>query len=131
MPRTTQQPTTTPTETLTQPTASDPLLQPEYETAPPSGPDAVRGAQCPPELVLRGMPVICSACRARRDWLLINHRRNVWVRCRCGNEWLEPELTRWDFDELLTDPSWTYYPTVEQGRSALGVDGTFAGLCLE
>ncbi|GHF38931.1 hypothetical protein GCM10018790_15910 [Kitasatospora xanthocidica] len=31
-----------------------------------------------------------SACRARRDGLLLNHRRNVRVRCRCGNEWVVP-----------------------------------------
>ena len=33
-----------------------------------------------------------TACRARRDWLLINHGRNVWIVCRCSNQWLEPEI---------------------------------------
>ncbi|MFI9332447.1 hypothetical protein ACIGZJ_33565 [Kitasatospora sp. NPDC052868] len=132
MPRTAEQPATTvPAATVVQPAASDPLLQLEYETTPPSGPDAIRGAQCPHELALRGMPVVCSGCRARRDWLLINHRRNVWVRCRCGHQWLEPEITRKDFDAMLTDPSWTYYPTLAQGQIALGFDGTFAGLYVE
>ncbi|MEE1786935.1 hypothetical protein PUR71_29120 [Streptomyces sp. SP17BM10] len=134
MPRTTEQPTTitTPPAPLVQGAVDcDPLLQLAYETAPLSGPDALRGAKCPHELALRGIPVVCSACRARRDWLLINHRRNVWVRCRCGSEWLEPEITRKDFDEMLSDPSWTYYPTLERARIALGFDGTFAGLYLE
>ncbi|TQF02031.1 hypothetical protein E6W39_06755 [Kitasatospora acidiphila] len=131
MPRTTEQPTTTPSTPTVRPTASDPLLQLAYETAPPSGPDAMRGAQCPHELSLRGMPVVCSACRARRDWLLINHRRHVWVRCRCGNEWLEPEITRKDFDAMLTDPTWTHYPNLTQACVALGFDGSFAGLYLE
>ena len=39
-----------------------------------------------------GIPVMCTACRARRDWLLINHGRNVWIVCRCSNQWLEPEI---------------------------------------
>ncbi len=129
MPRVTEQPATT-TPSVQGPATSDPLLQLAYETQPPSGPDAVRGAQCPYELALRGMPVVCSACRARRDWLLINHGRRVWIRCRCGSEWLEPEITRQDFDAMLTDPSWTYYPTLDQARIALGFDGTFAGLYL-
>lgn len=132
MPRTAEQLTASPTTPAVQtPAASDPLLQLEYETQPPSGPGAVRCAQCPHELAMRGIPVTCSACRARRDWLLINHGRRVWIRCRCGSEWLEPEITRKDFDAMLVDPSWTYYPTLEQARIALGFDGTFAGLYLE
>ncbi|MEV7121176.1 hypothetical protein [Kitasatospora griseola] len=130
MPRTTEQPTTKAAPAV-QPTVGDPLLQLEYETAPPSGPDVIRGVQCPHELALRGMPVICSACCAGRDWLLINHRRNVWVRCRCGNQWLEPEITRGDFDAMLTNPTWTHYPTLQQGQVALGFDGTLAGIYLE
>ncbi|MFF2955893.1 hypothetical protein ACFVVU_31655 [Kitasatospora sp. NPDC057965] len=130
MPRTAEQPTT-PATPVAQPKASDPLLQLEYESAPPSGPDAVRGAQCPHELALLGMPVVCSNCRARRDWLLINHRRNVWVRCRCGHEWLEPEITRRDFEAMLDEPTWTYYRTLADARTALGFDGIFTGLYLE
>ncbi|MFJ8442826.1 hypothetical protein [Kitasatospora griseola] len=131
MSRATEQPVTTQATPVVQPTAGDPLLQLEYETAPPSGPDAARAVQCPHELALRGMPVSCSNCRARRDWLLINHRRNVWIGCRCGHQWLEPEITRKDFDAMLTNPTWTHYPTLAQGQAALGFDGTFAGLYLE
>lgn len=78
-----------------------------------------------------GIPVMCSACRARRDWLLINHGRNVWVRCRCGNQWLEPEISRADFDALVGGPHGTTYPSVEAGLAALGFDGVFAGIYLE
>ncbi|MFF3069215.1 hypothetical protein [Kitasatospora sp. NPDC057936] len=128
----TEQITTTPTPITTPvPAASDPLLQLAYETQPPSGPEAVRGVLHPAELALRGMPVTCSACRARRDWLLLNRRRNVWVRCRCGNEWLEPEITRQDFDALIADPTWTHHPSTEAGRVALGFDGTFVGVYLD
>ncbi|WP_329571214.1 hypothetical protein [Kitasatospora sp. NBC_01266] len=132
MPRTAEKPTATPAAQIAPaPAGSDPLLQLQYETQLPGGPGAVRCAQCPHELVLQGMPVICSACRARRDWLLINYGRWVWIRCRCANEWLEPEVTRKDFDDMLVGPSWTYYPTLDEARIALGFDGIFAGLYLE
>ncbi|WP_239481761.1 hypothetical protein [Streptomyces sp. CS014] len=72
----------------------------------------------------------CTACRARRDWLLINHGRNVWVCCRCSNQWLEPEIGRADFDALIAIPDGTIYPSVEQGLAALGFDGAFAGMYL-
>ncbi|MDW4911589.1 hypothetical protein RB628_41475, partial [Streptomyces sp. ADMS] len=86
------------------PAGSDPLLQLQYETQPPNGPGATRCLSHPPQLSLRGIPVMCSACRARRDWLLINHGRNVWVRCRCSNQWLEPEISRADFDAMIAIP---------------------------
>jgi hypothetical protein len=113
------------------PAGSDPLLQLQYETQPPSGPGATRCLSHPPELSLRGIPVMCSTCRARRDWLLINHGRNVWVRCRCSNQWLEPEISRADFDAMIAIPDGTTYPSVEQGLAALGFDGAFAGTYLE
>nr|BFD94049.1 hypothetical protein KitaXyl93_54090 [Kitasatospora sp. Xyl93] len=132
MPRTTEQTTTPAPITAPTPTSTDPLLQLKYETQPPSGPEAVRLVQCPTELALRGIPVTCSGCRARRDWLLINHRRHVWIRCRCGAEWLEPEITRRDFDAMLAaNPSWTHYRTLAEAQIALGFDGIFAGLYLE
>lgn len=77
------------------------------------------------------MPVTCSACRARRDWLLLNHRRNVWVRRGCGDEWLEPEITRKDFDAMIANPTWTHHPDTDPARVALGFDGTFAGSYLD
>lgn len=112
------------------PASTDPLLQLEHETQPPSGPGATRCLSHPRELALRGIPVMCTACRARRDWLLINHSRNVWIVCRCSNQWLEPEISRADFDALIAIPGGTTYPSVEQGLTALGFDGAFAGAYL-
>ncbi|MFD7093077.1 hypothetical protein [Streptomyces sp. NPDC059883] len=111
------------------PASTDPLLQLEYETQPPSGLGATRCLSHPRELVLREIPVMCTDCRARRDWLLINHGRNVWVCCRCSNQWLEPEISRADFDALIALPG--AYLSVEQGLIALGFDGVFAGIYLE
>lgn len=108
----------------------DPLRQLQYETQPPTGPGVTRCTGHPRELALRGIPVMCSACQARRDWILINHGRNVWIRCRCGNQWLEPEIRRADFDALLANPNWTNYPSLEQAMTALGFDGSFAGTYL-
>ncbi|MFE3874856.1 hypothetical protein ACFXPX_10710 [Kitasatospora sp. NPDC059146] len=128
----TEHTTTAPTPIATPvPVGSDPLRQLEYETQTPSGPEAVRGILHPAELALRGMPVTCSACRARRDWLLLNQGRDVWVCCRCGNDWLEPEITRKDFDALIADPTWTRHPSTGAGRVALGFDGIFAGIYLD
>ncbi|MFE6719421.1 hypothetical protein ACFVDU_17815 [Streptomyces albidoflavus] len=110
---------------------TDPLLQLRYDTQPADGPGATRCVSHPHELALAGIPVTCSDCRARRDWLLINHGRNVWVRCRCGNQWLEPEIARADFDALVASPYGTTFPSVEAGLVALGFDGTFAGAYLD
>lgn len=113
------------------PADTDPLLQLQYETQRAEGPGATRCVSHLLELALGGIPLLCSACRARRDWLLINHGRNVWIRCRCSNQWLEPEISRADFDALIASPYGTTYPTVEEGLAALGFDGVFAGTYLE
>ncbi|MEU9319548.1 hypothetical protein [Streptomyces sp. NPDC048295] len=113
------------------PAGTDPLLQLQYETQPADGPAVTRCVGHPCELTFGGIPARCSACRARRDWLLINHRRNVWIRCRCGNQWLEPEISRADFDALIGGPDGTSYPSVEAAMIALGFDGVFAGIYLE
>ncbi|MFC8015227.1 hypothetical protein [Streptomyces cinereoruber] len=113
------------------PAGTDPLLELEYETQQSSGPGATRCLGHPGELALGGIPTRCSACRARRDWLLINHGRTVWVRCRCSAQWPEPEISRTDFDALIASPYGMTYPTVEQGLAALGFDGVLAGTYLE
>uniref|UniRef100_A0AAU2VYE5 Uncharacterized protein n=1 Tax=Streptomyces sp. NBC_00008 TaxID=2903610 RepID=A0AAU2VYE5_9ACTN len=110
-------------------TGIDPLLQLQAETRPADGPGAIRCVVHSRELALGGIPVMCSACRA--DWLLINHGRNVWVRCRCGNQWLEPEISRADFDALVGAPHGTTYPSVEAGLAVLGFDGVLTGTYLE
>ncbi|MFF4453784.1 hypothetical protein [Streptomyces goshikiensis] len=123
--------TTEPTPVLPVfPVGTDPLLGLQNEIQPADGPGATRCVSHPHELALGGIPVMCSDCRARRDWLLINHGRNVWVRCRCGNQWLEPEVSRSDFDALIASPYGTPYPSVEEGLVALGFDGVFAGIYL-
>ncbi|MGA5795403.1 hypothetical protein ACPC27_10750 [Streptomyces cellulosae] len=113
------------------PTDTDPLLQLQYETRPTDGPGAIRCVGHSRELALGGIPVMCSACQARRDWLLISHGRNVWIRCRCGDQRLEPQISRADFDALIGDPNGATYPNVEAGLVALGFDGVFAGIYME
>ncbi|MFD9292731.1 hypothetical protein ACFWBV_31555 [Streptomyces sp. NPDC060030] len=113
------------------PAGADPLLKLQYETQPADGPGTTRCVSHPHELTLGGIPAMCSVCRARRDWLLINHGRNVWIRCRCSNQWLEPEISRAHFDALIDGPHGTTYPSVEEGLIALGFDGVFAGIYLE
>ncbi|WEV30058.1 hypothetical protein OYE22_30995 [Streptomyces sp. 71268] len=127
--RTTDRPTG-PSPVPVLPAGTDPPPQPEHERQPSNGPSATRCLSHPRELTLRGIPVMCTACRARRDWLLINHGRDVWICCRCSNQWLEPEINRADFDALVVIPDGTIYPSVEQGLTALGFDGTFTGTYL-
>ncbi|AEN10820.1 hypothetical protein K373_02113 [Streptomyces sp. DvalAA-21] len=128
----TTDPTTKPAPALpVLPAGTDPLLHLQNEMQPADGPGATRCLSHPHELALGGIPVMCSTCRARRDWLLLNHGRNVWVHCRCGNQWLEPEISRADFDGLIGTPDVTNYPSIEQALTALGFDGAFAGTYLE
>ncbi len=128
--RTTER-TTAPKPALpARPDAPNTRPQRQYEPQSRNGPDATRCLTHPHTLTLRGIPALCSFCNARCDWLLINHLRNVWICCRCNNQWLEPEITPADFDALITVPRITIYPSVEQGLAALGFDGTFTGAYL-
>ncbi|GAA1890698.1 hypothetical protein [Streptantibioticus ferralitis] len=112
----------------TQPTAcSGPLLQLEFQPEAPTGPVAIRCLRHWQELALRGIPAFCSACSARRDWLLINEGRTVWIQCRCGNQWAEPEITRADFEALINTPDQVLYPSLNDAIAAQGFDGTLAG----
>jgi hypothetical protein len=123
---TTDRPIAPPT---TAPPASDaPLRQLANQPEPPTGPLAIRCINHPQEISLCGIPVRCSACCARRDWLLINQSRTVWVRCRCGHQWTEPEITRADFDALVHTPELTTYPSVDDAIAAAGFDGVLAGV---
>jgi hypothetical protein len=129
--RTTDHPTEAPPAPPATPVGSDPLLQLRYENRDGSGPHALRYIRHPQEIALRGIPVMCPACRARRDWLLMNEGRNTWVFCRCGTEWHEPEITRAAFEALTRLPDTTAYTSVEQALAAMGFDGGFAGIYLE
>lgn len=131
MPRTTNRTTESTPALSARPADTNPLLHLTYETPPPTGPGGTRILIHPRELTLRGIPVICPSCQARRDWLLLNHSRNVWIVCRCSEQWLEPEITRADFDAMIDIPGYTVYPSVTQGLTALGFDGSFAGIYLD
>lgn len=102
-----------------------------HQPEPPADPLGIRGLSHPHELPLRGIPAMCSACGARRDWLLINRGRDVWIRCRCAHQWPEPEITRAGFEAMIALPACTTYPTTQVAMLALGYDGSFAGVYLE
>ncbi|GAA1146308.1 hypothetical protein F4556_003759 [Kitasatospora gansuensis] len=86
----------------------------------------VRAVPHPGELDAHGIPITCAYCRARRDWLLLNVRQQVFVRCRCAHEWHEPDLTRAYFDQHFTEAEheWADYDTAMR---ALAFDGLLAG----
>jgi hypothetical protein len=96
-----------------------------------SGPRALRYLRHPQALALRGMPVFCRTCNARRDWLLMNQGRDTWIYCRCGARRHESEITRAAFEDLAGLPDTIVYPTVAAALAAMGFDGTFAGMYLE
>lgn len=95
-----------------------------------AGPHRTRVVAHPESYALQGMPVWCTVCGARRDWAFINHGRHVWVRCRCGHEWHEPELTRADFDALVLPGAGVEYANVDEMLAKLGFDGIFRGMYL-
>lgn len=118
------------TVTLTDPSKTTPVAHELRSSAAPTGPHRTRVVAHPGAYALRGIPVRCTACGARRDWALINQGRHVWVRCRCGHEWHEPEITRADFDALVRSGGAITYPSAEHALDSLGFDGSFRGLYL-
>lgn len=131
MPETTDHREAPASDLTASPAATNPLPRLTYAPEPTSAPNTVRGLNHPHELVLRGIPVMCSACGARRDWLLINQGRNVWVRCRCSHQWFEPEISRGGYEAMVGTSDSTTYTSVERALLALGFDGSFAGTYLE
>ncbi|MFD7645626.1 hypothetical protein ACFV4P_33825 [Kitasatospora sp. NPDC059795] len=98
-------------------------------TNPNPNPDhrpVVRAVPHSGELDARGIPITCARCHARRDWLLLNVRDHVFVRCRCAHEWEEPDLTRAYFDLHFTEPEHEW-ESFDDGMRALGFDGLLAG----
>lgn len=124
-------PTDTAPATTDQPTPSSALpdTAPSPEPREPGGPAEVRVVRHPDAYDLRGMPVLCTGCKARRDWAFINQGRNVWVACRCGHTWHEPEMGRRDIDPLVGSTTVTY-PTLRAALTSMGFDGTFRGTYL-
>ncbi|MFD6153599.1 hypothetical protein [Streptomyces sp. NPDC060243] len=127
--RTATEPTADTTETITHRPlpAPSPDSEPRHEPGSDAGPEAVRIVEHAGQYDLRGMPVWCAECGARRDWAFIGQRRNVWIACRCGTVWYEPEMGRRDIDALYR-PGGPTYPTVRQALAAIGRDGAFRGL---
>ncbi|WP_052509664.1 hypothetical protein [Kitasatospora griseola] len=89
-------------------------------------PTTIRAVPHPDELDARGIPIICPSCRASRDWLLLNVREHVFVRCRCAYEWHEPDLSLTFFEQHFTTPEdeWDDFNTAMR---ALAFDGLLAG----
>ncbi|MFJ2578388.1 hypothetical protein [Kitasatospora aureofaciens] len=89
----------------------------------------IRAVPHPDELDARGIPITCPTCRARRDWLLLNVRHQVFVRCRCAAEWHEPDLTLAYFDQHFTasEQEWDEWDDFDTAMRALAFDGLLAG----
>ncbi|MDT0347773.1 hypothetical protein [Streptomyces litchfieldiae] len=85
----------------------------------------------PFELPLDGGLLVCGACGAERDWLLILQLRTetVSVRCRCTNEWREPRIPAGWYRQHCGELE-QVDPHPEVTNRALGFDGTFASTYL-
>ncbi|MFJ3214427.1 hypothetical protein ACIPLC_00675 [Kitasatospora sp. NPDC086801] len=86
----------------------------------------IRAVPHPGALDQRGITITCPKCDATRDWLLLNVRAQVFVRCRCTAEWHEPGLTRAYFDEHFTVPE-REWADFDAAMRALAFDGLLAG----
>ncbi|WP_406133216.1 hypothetical protein [Streptomyces zaomyceticus] len=109
--------------------ADDPLLRLQKEMRLGDGIIRLRATTHPEEIRIGGIPVMCPACGARRDWMVICDRSEISIRCRCAHQWVEPELTRTDYEALI-DVGGQDYPSLEAAAQAVGYDGTLAGTYL-
>ncbi|MEY9938590.1 hypothetical protein [Streptacidiphilus sp. MAP5-3] len=120
---------------------SDPTFHPALPPAPdfhiPDLPFALNEID-PDRPVIRTVPhaellksdgdlVMCAACAAQRDWLLLNVGDQVFIRCRCAHEWPESRLTRADFDELFSHVE-RVYPDFETAMRGMAFDGLLRGV---
>ncbi|MER7582085.1 hypothetical protein [Kitasatospora sp. NPDC097691] len=71
--------------------------------------------------------ITCPECRARRDWLLLETRKMVFVRCRCDHEWREPDVDVEVFEENFAYPEWSWQDAGD-AMVALGFSGEFRGI---
>jgi hypothetical protein len=108
---------------------ADPLLRLQQETQLGDGIIRLRTTTHPEEIRITGIPVMCSKCGARRDWMVICDRSTISIRCRCAHEWVEPELTRADYEAMI-DVGGVDHPSLEAAAQAMGYDGTLAGTYL-
>ncbi|WP_236244021.1 hypothetical protein [Streptomyces sp. CC210A] len=109
--------------------ADDPLLRLQRETRLGDGLIRLRATTHPEEIRIGGILVMCPACGARRDWMVICDRSEISIRCRCAHQWVEPELTRADYEAVI-DVGGQDYPSLEAVAQAVGYDGTLAGTYL-
>ncbi|MFG2837115.1 hypothetical protein ACGFYE_19180 [Streptomyces zaomyceticus] len=109
--------------------ADDPLLRLQQETRLGDGIIRLRATTHPEEIRIGGILVMCPKCGARRDWMVICDRSEISIRCRCAHQWVEPELTRADYDAMI-DVGGQDYPSLEAAAQAVGYDGTLAGTYL-
>nr|WP_258052502.1 hypothetical protein [Streptomyces sp. Ru73] len=117
-----QQPRTTAPETSP---GDDPLLR--LQQATEEDRPRIRFTTHPDPITITGITVMCPACGARRDWMVIGDvPGRVFLRCRCAHQWHEPELTRADFDAMIGAPG-QKYPSLDVGARDTGHDGTLAG----
>jgi len=98
---------------------------------PVPGQPEVRAVNHPAVLQPRGIPVRCPQCEADHDWLLIyvGDLPCGYVRCRCGHEWPEGELSRDYFDTQFTHTE-QVWSSLDAAYRGLGFDGVFAGCYL-
>lgn len=120
-----QQPRTTAPKN---PTGDDPLLRLQHETEPDR--PCIRFTTHSDPITITGITVMCPACAARRDWMVIcDVPGRVFLRCRCAHQWYEPELTRADFDAMIDTPD-RKYPSLDAAARHTGHDGTLTGAYL-
>jgi hypothetical protein len=90
--------------------------------------DPAAGAQLTehpgPLSTAEGTLVVCPACHALRDWLLIAYAGDTWIRCRCAHEWAPGPLAANDGEP---EPPDRYWATLDHAIVSMGFDGLFAG----
>ncbi len=101
---------------------------PDFPSLAPDQP-VIRAVPHHDELKPHGIVITCQECKAIRDWLLLNIRAHVFVRCRCGHEWLEDDLAVEFFEQHFSAPevAWDDYETA---MASTGFDGAWAGTYL-
>ncbi|MFD0259025.1 hypothetical protein ACFVH7_12225 [Kitasatospora indigofera] len=95
----------------------------------PDGRPVTLAVPHPEPLNPRGIDITCALCGANRDWLLIQVRSLVFVRCRCAHEWLERDLEVGHVTEAYVgeEREWADFDEMYRG---LGFDGLFRGVYL-
>lgn len=69
--------------------------------------------------------IVCPACHALRDWLVIAYAGDTWIRCRCAHEWAAPAPLATADDE--SEPPDRYWSTLHHAIVSMGFDGLLSG----